>query len=93
MITNATVLQQEQRLKFSKIHFKYLLRAAITHFACSPLVPFNFYQALRKHNPVLNNLKGYISCFIHLIKKKHPEKLFFIALALMLNAYPPGMHC
>lgn len=79
-------------LDFSAIHWKALTRAALSLYAEQPTVAINFPRLARLRKPVPHDLKTHITEFVQSTKSDKIDHAKFIASALVLDAFPPGMH-
>jgi hypothetical protein len=86
---------EEQRLLFSAVHLEALLRRAVQHVAQEPNLPFDVIKATRADNEVPPGITQHLEVFLILAERtKLPWSAIatFIASALLVDAYPPGMH-
>lgn len=93
-----TVRQQngKERLLFSVRHFNSLFERGLTLVSKSPLKPFDMIQAARQDFPVSPNLATHVSNFLRILPLTTELRTFaveVIASALLMDHYPPGMHC
>lgn len=82
----------DPKMAFSATHTAFLLHDAIAHFASGASGIFNNMVASRRNNPV--PLQLYVH-FSHLLKSSRQtgfDPTAILASALVLDAYPPGMH-
>lgn len=82
----------DPKMALSATHTAFLLHKAVSHFANGALGIFNKLVASRRSNPVPLQLYDH---FLHLIKYSKQagfNPTIILASALVLNAYPPGMH-
>ncbi|KAK4119894.1 hypothetical protein N657DRAFT_580763 [Parathielavia appendiculata] len=89
---NAASQRQDLRLHFSATHLRQLVQAAIVHFSGRLVGPFNIYRASRANNPVPETLRECVSNFVRFTTQKHVDSARVVASALVMDAYPPGMH-
>jgi hypothetical protein len=91
---------QERRSRigmlFSATHFAVFFRHACDHFVTTLDAPFEFVKTSRLRNPVSAEMEKHLSSFLKHIRS--PQELMefaipLIASSLLLNAYPPDMHC
>lgn len=81
---------------FSSIHLAALFDKAWQRFAASPSASFNFIRASREGNAVNYESRGHIETFLRLlVESKLPNNIAipFISSAIVLDSFPPGMHC
>lgn len=78
-------------LSFSSLHLKALLCNATDHFFCAGH-PLGFYHGARARNPVPSGLATSIYDFVTRYSQRGDKVLKLVASALLLDAYPPGMH-
>ncbi|RYP63168.1 hypothetical protein DL771_009399 [Monosporascus sp. 5C6A] len=95
-LQQATLERQRLRMDFSARHVKPLLRAALIHFAEQATAPFNIYQAARISNPIPTGLHDPLVRFLQCAAVAGIRDASFIApvtaSALLVDAYPPGLH-
>ncbi|KAM7192215.1 hypothetical protein V8F33_008489 [Rhypophila sp. PSN 637] len=89
MTAQAASLRQDLRFDFSAVHLRHILQSAIIHFSSQSSGPFNVYYASRSKNPVSENLGEHIG---HLVRSTKSDCSTMVASALVMDAYPPGMH-
>lgn len=73
-------------------HLKFLLRAAIGHFAKQWAIPFNIYLASRLNNPLPHDWQYHVLSFLQSTKETGKSQYAFVASAFAMSAFPPGMH-
>jgi hypothetical protein len=81
---------------FSSIHLASFFRKASKRFAKNPESAFNFIRASRDGNAVNQELQEHIDRFMRLcLKYKYSDTILFpfIASAILLDSFPPDMHC
>jgi hypothetical protein len=81
---------------FSMTHITAFFDMALRNFATSPLEPFDFIKSSREDNPVSPNFHHHLKSFMSLwSKQKLPDGILwdFIASAIVLDGFPPDMHC
>ena len=80
----------------SMIHFAAFFDAALREFARSPRLTFDFIRSTRLDNPVPTGFQRHITSLMTLSSEhKIPGGILweFIASAIVLDAFPPDMHC
>ncbi len=96
IVGQASSSKRKQRLDFSGKHLKFLLRSALVHFAVRPTAPFNIPLGARANNPIPAHLQHHLADFLRCASlvgvTKASSMAELIAAALLLDAYPPGMH-
>jgi hypothetical protein len=88
-------IRKGYQLLFTIPHLEALFAAAVRQFAPSVSVPFNFVWASRLENPVSEACGDNLGHFINLAKSLNITRdlvLDYIASAIVMDAYPPGMH-
>lgn len=88
-------LRQQARQLYSAVHLHRLFREAVSHISQTAERPFNFIQASRVSNPIHEEYGKHLATFVHLAGVygiAHEETASFIASAMLMDAYPPGMH-
>jgi hypothetical protein len=88
-------VRQKNNVSFSSTHLRCFFDQALAHIAKSVAVPFNFLSASRSGNEVPENLTYHLTNFLRLgqeSKIAHSDLVSNIASALLMDAYPPGMH-
>lgn len=78
---------------FTAHHTKELLRAAIRHHAEASSDQFDYVTASRITNPVPGRLTERLIMFLEHCEELRDEESGVVASALMMDAYPPDMHC
>ena len=81
---------------FSAVHLNCFFTAAAHHTAQTIIEPFDFLATSRQQNPVSTAYSEHLNEFLRLSRQRglsHHTQSMFIASAMLLNAYPPGMHC
>ena len=89
-------LRISHRYLLSAVHFNDLFHQAIQHTATTYLSPFNFILQSRIYNPIGENISGNISSFLQLgiqSKLSYEALASLIGSSILMDAYPPGMHC
>jgi hypothetical protein len=80
---------------FSMIHLESLLKKALYIITQQPDAIFSPVHAAREENPVpagaVRHLRHFISSTTTTLSQE--EQVHFIANALLMDAYPPNMHC
>jgi hypothetical protein len=87
--------REEQQLLFSAAHLEALLRRAVQHVVQWSNRPFDIIQATRQDNDIPGSIRQHLGNFLALAGHTSlpmPVVASFIAFALILDAYPPGMH-
>jgi hypothetical protein len=81
---------------FSMIHIPAFFDMALRDFAKSPRHTFDFITCTREDNPVPQNFQHHLKSFLDLCSEhKLPENILwdFIASAIILDGFPPDVHC
>lgn len=81
---------------FSMVHVVAFFDMALRDFARSPRHTFDFIQRTREDNPVPPNFQSHLASFMSLCsEQKLPESILwdFIASAIIMDCFPPDMHC
>lgn len=81
---------------FSMVHVTAFFEMALCNFATSPQHTFDFIASTRESNPVPANFRQHLTSFMGLSSEhKLPENILwdFIASAIILDGFPPDMHC
>lgn len=81
---------------FSMVHLAAFFDMALREFAASPRQTFDFIQHTREDNPTPPNFQCHLASFMTLCsEQKLPESILwdFIASAIVLDCFPPDMHC
>ncbi|KAJ5178966.1 hypothetical protein N7492_002176 [Penicillium capsulatum] len=80
---------------FSATHLSELFRLAVENLCLSPLLQFDFIAATRQQNPLDGSFTSHLKEFLVLAgKSRAPYEAIssHIASAVLMDAYPPGMH-
>ena len=91
----ARIARVERRLLFSAVHLDALLRKAALHVAQNPHTIFNYILAARQNYPVDESLTDHLRSFVALSKNAEVSESAvsdYVASALLMDSYPPGMH-
>ncbi|KAI1325799.1 hypothetical protein F5Y16DRAFT_400981 [Xylariaceae sp. FL0255] len=92
----ATFMRRRLRMAFSGLHLKALLRSALAHFAEYPTGAFSIALAARENNPIPAHLRYHMADFLRCARAEGINRASsmaqLVAAALLLDAYPPGMH-
>jgi hypothetical protein len=91
----ACTVREQRHLLFSAIHLDALIRAAIRAGTRQSTAAFHVIRATREGNEVDKSLGQHIRAFLDMAtvhKLSDPDIVSFIASALLLDGYPPGMH-
>jgi hypothetical protein len=91
-ITETSITRQQLGFEFSAIHLSYLLHAAIIHFSSNLSAPFSVYHAARINNPVPGSLREHVIDFLRFTKLDYYVSTSLVASALVMDAFPSGMH-
>lgn len=81
---------------FSMIHITAFFDIALRNFAKSPLDTLEFIRSSREENPVSLNFQHHLKSFMSLCSEhKLPDSILwdFVASAIVLDSFPPDMHC
>jgi hypothetical protein len=86
--------RRKAQVAFSATHFKAFFHLATKHFSKTISIPFSFMKASRLANPVPQDFSTHINNFLTDIELPLVESfgIPFIASAMTLDSYPPGMH-
>ncbi|KAK7972385.1 hypothetical protein PG988_006519 [Apiospora saccharicola] len=88
----ASARRQENGLQFRTGHLKALLRLAVRDFARFEKAMFDPYVAARACNPIPSTTRGCLRNFFRENSVVGASLAQLVASALVMNAYPPGMH-
>jgi hypothetical protein len=86
----------QKQVLFSATHLGKLFKLATETLCASPLSPFDFIAAARQQNPLDGSFSSHLAEFLELAgKSRIPYEGIssHIASAILMDAYPPGMHC
>lgn len=88
-------LHDAEKELFSMIHLESLLEKALLNVTQQPDRIFSPVQAAREENPVPAGAMRHLRQFISSTKTtlSQETQAHFIANALLMDAYPPNMHC
>ncbi|KAI9753305.1 MAG: hypothetical protein M4579_005224 [Chaenotheca gracillima] len=89
-------IRQEHECLFSATHLSAFYREAIRHTSETLFKPFSFIDVSRQGNAVSLYLSQHIATSLNLAaeyKLSYENTTSFIASAILMDAYPPGMHC
>lgn len=87
--------RRERGSPMSCNHFEAFYRLALEHVARTGMDPFDFINATRIDNPVGEDLADHVRNFLRLgleLRISYTDLASFIASAIIMDAYPPGMH-
>lgn len=88
-------IREERHLLLSAVHLTALSQAAIRALTKRPAATFDIILAAREGNSVDDTLGRHLTTFVTLAAQaglSDPDVVSFIASALLLDGYPPGMH-
>ena len=80
---------------YTAIHISEFFQTAVAHTAASCSRPFNFIVASRRDHKVPPDFSDHLSRFLRLGESHQTPQdalMTFIALSILLDAYPPKMH-
>ena len=89
-------IKQSVGCLFSALHLNCFFSAAVRHTAQTITEPFDFLASSRQNNPISTAYSDHLNEFLRLSRERvlsHRTQSTFIASAMLLDAYPPGMHC
>jgi hypothetical protein len=89
-------IKQMGRCLFSTVHLNGFFHHAVVHTVSTKHSQFSFLLASRKDNPVPTDYKSHIKTFLGLAishKLSYESIASFIASSILMNAFPPRMHC
>lgn len=89
----ASSRKQENGFQFTARHLKALLQLAVKDFARFEKAAFDPYRAARACNPVPSTARDCLRKFFQETSAVGTNRVQLVASALVMNAYPPGMHC
>jgi hypothetical protein len=95
-IRTARVERVNTHTMFSMVHLTALFDMALKNFAASPRRTFDFIRYSREDNPVPPNFQRHLTSFTTLCAEQSlPDSILwdFIASAIVLDCFPPDMHC
>jgi hypothetical protein len=79
--------------QFSALHLQALVHAAFRAAAQRPPAPFDLVRATRVDRPVERTVAEHLATFLAQSEDLPQDNVVdFVASALLLDAYPPGMH-
>ncbi|KAH8691842.1 hypothetical protein BGW36DRAFT_304357 [Talaromyces proteolyticus] len=84
-----------QGLLYSATHLESLLTRAVRHAAEHPGTDFDVVSAVRENNPVPPGIKQHLQNVLSVASEAQlsfQDAAVFIASALVVDAFPPGMH-
>lgn len=95
-LRSSRVDRERYRSLFSAIHLSAFFELALHNFSASPFAPFDFIRSARDRNPLDGAFASHITSFLKVGSKTrtpYNEMASHIASAILMDAYPPGMHC
>jgi hypothetical protein len=84
------------RVLYTATHMKVFFVEALKDFAATPQGGFDFIAATRRGRRGPHKLTPHIQQFLSLATREGIDEPFlssFVASALLMDGYPPGMHC
>ena len=81
---------------FSMVHLAAFFHMALRDFARSPRRTFDFIHRTREDSPVPPDFQRHLASFMALCSEQQlPESILwdFIASAIIMDCFPPDMHC
>lgn len=88
-------IRQRHGVRFSATHLAAFFKQAAANLAKSMEMPFSFLSATRVGNQIDDDLLDHLTNFLRLAQKVNmasPDFTLYISSALVMDAYPPGMH-
>lgn len=95
-LETAKQVNEDRRLLFCATHLEALVRKAVKRVALDPHGQFDMIAAVRENNPVPQGIQYHLANFLKLATQHElslTDIAIFVASALAVDAYPPGMHC
>ncbi|RJE19000.1 hypothetical protein PHISCL_08662 [Aspergillus sclerotialis] len=95
-LRNARVDRERYRCLFSATHLNAFFELALHNISASPFSPFDFIRSTRENNPLDGAFSSHITNFLTVGNKtrtSYDKLASHIASAVLMDAYPPGMHC
>ena len=89
------LLWQGLRCLYSAVHICHFFHMAVVHIAVSLTQLFNFIIVSQQGNKVEHNFIYHLSRFLHVRESQqtsHNALMTFVALNILLDAYPSKMH-
>lgn len=93
---DARFVRLQKHVLFSATHLSDMFTLATQNFCASPLTKFDFIAATRQANPLDGSFGSHLKEFLLLAGRSripYEGVSSQIASALLMDAYPPGMHC
>lgn len=93
---DARFARLQEHALFSATHLSELFRSATENLCSSALTQFDFIAAARAQNPLDGSFTSHLREFLILAGKSrlpYEGVSSHIASAILMDAYPPGMHC
>jgi hypothetical protein len=93
---DARFVRLQKHVLFSATHLSDMFTLATQKFCASPLSKFDFIAATRQANPLDGSFGSHLKEFLLLAGRSripYEGVASQIASALLMDAYPPGMHC
>jgi hypothetical protein len=87
--------RSRSKMLYSAYHLNLFFESALCHVAKCASPPFNFVLATRQCNRIEDHLWLYLRNFLRLCAASHVSReatLEYMASAIMLDSFPPGMH-
>ncbi|KAL5696107.1 hypothetical protein EMGR_006627 [Emarellia grisea] len=92
-LRNMRQIREHHRVLFSATHLDALFDLSLRHISADPFAPFNFVRATRQQNPLDRAFTSHLIHFLEVGKRApYDETAAYIASAILMDAYPPGMH-
>ncbi|KAH8424214.1 patatin-like phospholipase family protein [Aspergillus melleus] len=94
-LRSSRVDRERYRSLFSAIHLSAFFELALHNLSASPFAPFDFIRSARNRNPLDGAFASHITSFLKVGSKTrtpYNEMASHIASAILMDAYPPGMH-
>ncbi|PYI07374.1 FabD/lysophospholipase-like protein [Aspergillus sclerotiicarbonarius CBS 121057] len=92
---NSKLCREHQQALFSAVHTNAFFELALQHISTDPLSSFDFIRASREGNPVDGSFISHLINFLEVGNKSrapYDTMASYIASAILMDAYPPGMH-
>ncbi|KAL3246557.1 hypothetical protein ABHI18_012681 [Aspergillus niger] len=94
-LRNSRVDRERYRCLFSATHLNAFFELAVQNISTSPFALFDFVRSTRERNPLDGAFASHITNFLKVgsrTRTPYDEMASHIASAILMDAYPPGMH-
>ena len=94
-LRKARHIRERHRTLFSATHLNAFFELAVHNISTAPMSSFNFIRSSRQQNPIDGAFTSHLVNFINIgnrTRLPYDDMASHVASAILMDAYPPGMH-